>query len=260
MPPDLALPPQVAAQFTADCGIGDGPGRPARTVVDRDLPSMILAVRRARGAGAAAAGSLLVLAYARRLVWPVLGEHLLHGRWLDPAWANVVIDTDDPGGSFRIGFVGTPQPAGPAVGEVVTALVDGHLELLVEQAHRETRAGRRVLWGNVAVAVAQVFLALSWSAPHRDALAGTARDVLAAAPRLRGLVSVESVRHPAADGDRWMVVWRRTCCLAFRCAAADRPSYCGTCPVVPHRDRLASFHRAAGRYPGRPGGPAGTTT
>ncbi|MCF7547489.1 IucA/IucC family C-terminal-domain containing protein [Pseudonocardia sp. WMMC193] len=251
----FAPPPPVAAQLAAVCEV-DGPGwRPARTFLDEDLPAFIDAGRRVRGTSTGVSGSLFVLAYARRLIWPVLGEYLLHGRRVDPTWPNVMVDADEEGGSFRIGFrtatvPSTTSTTSSAIEEVVSALLDGHLEQVVEQVHRETRVGNRVLWGDVAVALAQVFMALSWSSPDRSILLSTAREALDARPRLRGLVELDTVRHPSGLGTPcWMVVWRRTCCLAFRCGSEhDRAPYCGTCPLVGLDDRLARFHDAARRY------------
>lgn len=94
-----------------------------------------------------------------------------------------------------------------------TEVVKGHLTPVLESLHDLTRAGRRLLWGSVAHAIAL---------PLTERLEDPARSVPALlerlGPPLHGLVAV--------SGDEGLV--RRTCCLAFRC---DDPVICDYCPI-----------------------------
>ncbi|ODU01298.1 MAG: hypothetical protein ABS81_21030 [Pseudonocardia sp. SCN 72-86] len=244
---DIRLPAGVEARFEATTEVPARAGwRPARTVIDRDLDALVDDLKKSRGCTSrAVAGSLFVLDYARRLSWPVLSAHLRLGARLDPSWSNVRLAVN-PTGLPHVGFAVGPE-IGPAkdVAEVVDALVTGHFAYLVERLHTLTGVGRRTLWGNVAVAVMQVFMAFSWASGDREHFLAAAQRTLANRPEMRGTVSLESVRH----GDQnWMVIWRRTCCLAFRVETQGELSYCGTCCIVEHDDRVASFHGAADRY------------
>lgn len=237
--------PEIEQQFAAFTGVASRPGwRPTREVIDSEVPALVESLAQIREASPAVAGSLFVLEYARRLSWPVLAAHLRDGAWLDPGRHNVHLAADP--GPPRIGFAQAASTDGPrGTGEVVGALVH-HLDHLVEAVRRTTRVGRRTLWGNVAVAVAQAFMALSWASPGRNRFAERAERGLEGNDRLRGLVTVDAVHH---DGEDWMVVWRRTCCLAFRCdSAGPEPRYCGTCPVLGRSEKEAGFRRAATRY------------
>jgi hypothetical protein len=93
-------------------------------------------------------------------------------------------------------------------------VVKGHLTPVLESLHDLTRAGRRLLWGSVAHALAQGLA---------DRVADPARTVPALLSRLgaplHGLVEF------GPDGDGLV---RRTCCLAFRC---DEPVICAYCPI-----------------------------
>jgi hypothetical protein len=93
-------------------------------------------------------------------------------------------------------------------------VVKGHLTPVLESLHDLTRAGRRLLWGSVAHAIAL---------PLAERVPDPARTVPALlerlGPPLDGLVVV--------SGDDDSLV-RRTCCLAFRC---DEPVICSYCPI-----------------------------
>ncbi|AEA27031.1 FhuF/siderophore biosynthesis protein [Pseudonocardia dioxanivorans CB1190] len=244
---DIRLPPTLEARFEATTEVAADAGwRAARAVLDDDLERLVEGVRAVRRcASSAVAGSLFVLDYSRRLGWPVLDAHLRRGAWLDPGRHNVRLSPNATG-LPQVGFVIGPERGSRRdVGEVVDALVADHLAHLVEAVHRATGVGRRTLWGNVAVALTQVFMAFSWASDDRDRFLTTARQVVADRSPLRGTVLLESVEHRDQE---WMVVWRRSCCLAFRTEPAAPRSYCGTCCVLEHGERVASFRRAADRY------------
>lgn len=133
---------------------------------------------------------------------------------------------DGQDGEHRYGVVEGPPvsdgtrdgEAGPADREFTgwfrTEVMKGHLEPVLEHLHELTRAGRRLLWGSVAHAVAL---------PLSRRLADPVRDVPELLERigapLAGLV------HVADDG----AITRRTCCLAFR---MPTPAVCDYCPIT----------------------------
>jgi len=115
-------------------------------------------------------------------------------------------------------------------------LFDGHLGRLVEALHGLAPVGRRLLWGNVAAAVAGGFAALT-------ALPGHPFDpehVLPEATRLldgpgsptAGLAELFPVTH---DGATRLFVRRQTCCLRYR--LPDAPPTCLSCRLLPERER-----------------------
>lgn len=233
----------------------------AETMLSQTRPAQVdamLAVQRhsSRGHTDTAAGSLLLLEYARLLAWPVLAARLLDGATLDPTPANVALL---PGGlergrlAFRHGPTASPTAsdtgsnAGAQAGhddliDAVAGVVD-HLQQLGEAIGRCVRIGRRTVLGDIGSALAGGFLALSWMAPPRDRHLELASRVIKSQPALQDLVSLMAIQH---DDQPWMVAWRRACCLAF----GDSPTqnYCGTCPILKEYERIERFHRTASRY------------
>ncbi|MGD9529109.1 IucA/IucC family C-terminal-domain containing protein [Pseudonocardia sp.] len=242
--PAPPLPALVAARFAAETVAAGTPGWwPAAELSHGRLAAAVAAERAARGAPSdAVAGSLLVLGYSRLLGWPVLGGAVQEGRWPDPALTGVSVRAERD----RVIGVGFPDaaPRGGDVGRALAALLDEHLDPLVAAVHALTRAPLRVLWSNVAAALAGALLALSWTLPERAGMAAPTRSLLDAEPRLRGLVTVAV---SAQGGEDWMRVVRRGCCLAFRCAP-PHGHWCGTCPVLDEAERERRFQEAAARY------------
>jgi hypothetical protein len=240
----------LGPRFVASIGRPDGPEwlRADRLFGD-GLDDALARVGGARGAPSAAiAGSLLLEAYAQRLVPPVIGACFVDGRVLDARLPRVWVDPV-AGGFPRIAVGEVSGPiADAAVSRMWTGLVDGNLDPAVRAVRERTGVGWRVLRGAVANAVAVAFLHLSWHDPDRARYVGTALDLLATTPGLAGLVGIEAV---VEGGRAWMYTERNTCCLAFRtgshAAAADQP-YCATCPVLPRATTRAMFARATASF------------
>ncbi|MEJ2887680.1 (2Fe-2S)-binding protein [Actinomycetospora aeridis] len=195
------------------------------------------------------AASLLLEGYAQRVVPPAIAAQVLLGRSVDTEAGRVHVRLED--GRVRQVAFATPDGAEGGV-----AGVDG-LTGVVEPLHRRTRAGRRVLAGAVAHAVAVAFVHLSWPSPDRARHLEDARDLLAGAG-LPDLVHLEAAGVPGVPGvveGPWLYAERRTCCLAFRTDRnrARGPSYCATCPVVPEEERRRSFREAVVAYARRSG-------
>ena len=114
----------------------------------------------------------------------------------------------------------------------VRRLFDGHLGPLVDALHELAPVGRRLLWGNVAAAVAGGFAALSALPDHPF----DPEHLLLEAPRLldrpgsptEGLVELFPFSH--GDGTR-LFVRRQTCCLRYR--LHDAPPACLSCRLLP---------------------------
>jgi hypothetical protein len=96
-----------------------------------------------------------------------------------------------------------------------------HLQPFVERLHTLTRAGRRLLWGSVAHAIAYLLLPRTAN-PSTDVPA----FLDAVGSQVADLVEIDDT------GD----VVRRTCCLAYRC---KEPTLCSYCPIR----RLGSLAR-----------------
>jgi hypothetical protein len=240
----------LGPRFVASIGRPEGPGwLRADRLFGAGLDDALARFADARGApGVAVAGSLLMEAYAQRVVPPVIGACFVDGRILDAHLPQVWVDPV-AGGFPRIAFAAAPVPTAGAddgVPRMWAGLVDG-LDGAARAVHERTRVGRRVLRGAVANAVAVAFLHLSWHDPDRARYVATALDLLATTPGLDGLVGIEAV---VAHGRAWMYTERNTCCLAFRTrshAAVDQP-YCATCPVLARTTTREMFTQAAASF------------
>jgi hypothetical protein len=241
---EILLPGRDAAgdRFRALVGTPTAPGWvPATHLFGAGLDRALADVRGALGTDSdAVAGILLLEGYAQRVVPPAIAVRVLAGR---------SVSTDPTAVSVRL-VDGRPREAAFAEVEAAPGGIDGAVVAgvadVVDALHRRTRAGRRLLSGAVAHAVAVAFLHLSWPEADHARHLHDARRVLDAAG-LAGLVRVEAAE---VAGRPWLYADRRTCCLAFRTARnrAHGPSYCATCPVVPEADRRRSFVEAVDAY------------
>jgi len=115
-------------------------------------------------------------------------------------------------------------------------LFDGHLGPLVEALHDLVPVGRRLLWGNVAAAVAGGFAALTALAVHpfdpEHVLPEAARLLDEPGSPTAGLAALFPVTH---DGATRLLVRRQTDCLRYR--LPDAPPTCLSCRLLPERDR-----------------------
>lgn len=236
---ELLVPGRDGAgdRFRARVGTPTAPGwTPAAHLFGPGLDAALAHVRGAVGTGSdAVAASLLLEGYAQRVVPPAIAARVLAGRTVGTAPGTVHVRLGD-GRVREVAFAEVDTPGAELAG----------LATVVDTLDRRSRAGRRVLAGAVAHAVAVAFLHLSWPAPDHARHLDDARRVLTAAG-LADLVRVEAV---AVDGTPWLYADRRTCCLAFR---TDRnrtrgPSYCATCPIVPETERRRSFTEAVATF------------
>jgi hypothetical protein len=150
--------------------------------------------------------SLLVQGYAFRIASIAVGGWLLGDCILDvsPASTAIALGRDRPNAA-RI-----DQPR--LVDEDLHAhLIDSHLALLVDTAHRACRVGQALLWANVGASCASSFAAFVDPLPEKraeirqrvNAFFASARPELARSGRVVGV------------GSRW--VWERNaCCLWYQ--------------------------------------------
>jgi ferric iron reductase protein FhuF len=115
-------------------------------------------------------------------------------------------------------------------------LFDGHLGPLVEALHELAPVGRRVLWGNVAAAIAGGFAALSALPTHpfdpEHLLPEAARLLDWPGSPTEGLAELFRVPH---EGGTRLFVRRQTCCLRYRLPNA--PPTCLSCRLLPESER-----------------------
>lgn len=198
----------------------------------------------------AVAATLLFEQYAQRLVAPVLAARYRDHALLDVRLPRIRARVED-GRLRRLAFALPPQPAATTdIDTTLHQLLAGNLDPVADDLHRRTRAGRRVLRGAVANAVAGSLLHLSW--PHADRSAHVA-DALRWLDRVPGWAGLVEVRSEHVRGEPWMYLRRATCCLAFRTAAnqAREQPYCSSCPVLPPATTAALFARATTAYAAR---------
>ena len=106
-------------------------------------------------------------------------------------------------------------------------LLEGHLRPFIATVRESTRIGQRLLWGNVASAVASIFGALQATDACGDpAVRQRASTFHAAAePWLRGLGGWSELEVPGAFGWYWT---RTSCCLWYQ---TDGGWYCEDCSL-----------------------------
>jgi ferric iron reductase protein FhuF len=205
----------------------------------------------------AVAASLFAQAWAVAVSRPAIAPLATGRRMPDTAAANTVVLLDArhrPAGSAPVtpGYAATAGDTvagGDPWAEVVAdedavfawaraRMFDGHLAVLVGVLHGLARVGERLLWGNVAAAVAGGFAALSArpgiataSGPHR-LRADAARLLDEPGSPTEGLVSLFPVTR---DGVTRLFVRRQTCCLRYR--LLDAPPTCLSCRLLPEPDR-----------------------
>jgi ferric iron reductase protein FhuF len=115
-------------------------------------------------------------------------------------------------------------------------LFDGHLDPLVEALHDLAPVGRRLLWGNVAAAVAGGFAALSALDHHpfdpEHLMPEAVRLLDGPGSPTEGLAELFPMPH---DGGTRLFVRRQTCCLRYR--LPDAPPTCLSCRLLPEPER-----------------------
>jgi ferric iron reductase protein FhuF len=97
--------------------------------------------------------SLFVQGYAFRIATTAIGGWLLGEEVLDVSPANTAIAV----GRHRPNAVRLGEARIATAADIHEALVDGHLALLVDTAHRACRVGEALLWGNVSASCASSF-------------------------------------------------------------------------------------------------------
>jgi len=203
------------------------------------------------------AASLFAQAWAGCVIRSALAPLVAGRRVPDRAAANTVLLFDGRHRPVGVAPVtpryaardGDPLVAGDLWAELVAdddalfawaraRMFDGHLAVLVGVLRRLAPVGGRLLWGNVAAAVAGGFAALS-ARPDVAATAGPDR-LLADAARLldqpgsptEGLAALFPVAHA---GVTRLFVRRQTCCLRYR--LPDAPPTCLSCRLLPEPER-----------------------
>jgi len=243
-----------------------------------DHPGALVAAVRIFGAAVgtgdpAVAASLFVQAWAVCLSRPFVAPLVAGRRVPDAAAANTVLLFD--GGHRPVGAAAMTPRFAAVAGDVLAAgdpwadlvedddalfdwararMFDRHLGGVVGVLRDVAPVGERLLWGNVAAAVAGGFAGLSFR-PDIAAAIGAER-LRADAARLldrpgsptEGLASLFPVTQA---GVTRLFVRRRTCCLRYR--LPDAPPTCLSCRLLPEPDRrrriterLATKSRRAG--------------
>jgi hypothetical protein len=241
-PLDIALDPRALAAigpfFALTVGTPEGPGWQRADSLD---------VRRwvEWGTGRlgspdrVVAASLLYQGWAARLTSIYAGSIVLGGGAPDLSAAGLWYRYPPGGGAIDL-CVGRLSLLPPD--SAWWRLVDANLAPLAEAVRREVRIGRRLLWGNVASAMAGSLAALAragharledltaapWShPPDLDGLGSWRTPAPGPAPDARGDGPAGADR-PAGGGARGLRFRRTTCCLYERLPGAGR---CGDCSL-----------------------------
>ena len=199
---------------------------PATVFFQSMLPDAIETLRRSgRFDRVAVAVSLLFASYVKGVTRPVVRRYCLDGRSIDPSAGNVRVRFDN--GEIRaVAFASLPEDDGDgpdALPELVRRLLDENLAPAVSAVHAAAQLSTKALWGTVASALVTALRAVSWSQDDPASLVDTAREVLDADPRLRGLCAVGALPF---SGREWLIHRRVTCCLRYRVRPLDRCAGC----------------------------------
>jgi hypothetical protein len=104
--------------------------------------------------------------------------------------------------------------------EMRRALIDDHLEPLMESIRERVHLGRRTLWGSLASGAAHAL------AKADDAVPGPILPVIDEVLAELGVADLVDVSPDPANGALWIA--RRTCCLAF---TLPEPKICTGCCI-----------------------------
>ncbi|WP_046468300.1 (2Fe-2S)-binding protein [Allosalinactinospora lopnorensis] len=186
------------------------------------------------------AASILYQGLASRLLSPVIGAVLCHGRSPEPAalcWFPVrsgplAFALDDGAGSITLGggAAGNLREAADLVGEHV---LHGLLAPIGAALRAQAKVAPRLLWGNAASSLAGAVTALAAARPQRADDAYTVAGQLLAGEQLTG--QGEFVR-PGGGPRRFFV--RTSCCLYYRIPGCAK---CGDCALLSAGTRLAQW-------------------
>jgi hypothetical protein len=202
------------------------------------------------------AASIVFLGLASRLVSPSLGAAVVGGvvpdltvadLWWRPVEGGPWPLAARPAGGLPVGELTTGEQLSQAAAALSERCVQG-IAGPVAAAFRTTfRLSARVLWGNVASALAGAAGMLAEAFPPRAEAAGRLTAQILARGPLRG--TGELVQPDPARARRFLV--RRSCCLLYRV-----PGYgtCGDCVLTPQEVRRQQWQaelRRTSRAPGQ---------
>jgi hypothetical protein len=260
--PTAALAAAAAAgpYFALERAAGGPPWQPLSALITDPavLAERVDHARRAlaRGAGCSpgeiperAAASIMFLGLAARLVSPSLGAAVAGGVVPDLAIADLWW-RPAPGGPLPLA---AGRPGGAAVGALASAgeiadaarrlskgCVQGLAGPAAEAFGSVFRLSRRVLWGNVASALAGAAGMLAAAFPARADAAGRLTGELLGLGALRG--TGDLVQPDPSRPARFLV--RRSCCLFYRVPGGG---LCGDCVLVPDEVRHQQWQSALSR-------------
>ncbi|MDG4824057.1 (2Fe-2S)-binding protein [Asanoa sp. WMMD1127] len=178
--------------------------------------------------------SIYFMGVASRLLSPPYGAAVAGGALPQPSRANLWWRPVAAGPvPIAYGAVPAVSTAGAAPAEIASMLVTVPLAEtvtpLLELFRAEFRLSPKVLWGNVASALAGAAGVLADTMPRHAARAGAVLDHALALPPLAGSGTVV---RPAADPRRFLV--RANCCLYYRIPGGGT---CADCVLTSDADR-----------------------
>jgi FhuF 2Fe-2S C-terminal domain len=200
------------------------------------------------------AASIVFLGLASRLVSPSLGAAVaggvvpdltLDGLWWRPADGGPLPLATGPVAGTAVGELATGDQLSAAAGLLSERCVEGLAGPLAAAFGGLFRLSPRVLWGNVASALAGAAGMLAEAVPQRAEAAGQLTAGILARGPLRG--TGELVQPDASQARRFLV--RRGCCLLYRVPGAGT---CGDCVLTPEDVRRRQWQAALRQT--RPGG------
>ena len=180
------------------------------------------------------AASLYVQSYAYRVASLAVAAYALDlpSPSCDPAVLAVQVQRHRPA---RIAVL-DPACHSLEAPALATRLLDGHLQPFLASVRESTLIGQRLLWGNVASAIASIFGAVHSIGPHGDPAVRQRAATFdeAAEPWLGGLGEWSELEGPEAFGWYWN---RTSCCLWYQ---TDGGWYCEDCSLHDRAELEAS--------------------
>jgi ferric iron reductase protein FhuF len=247
----LAAAARLGAYFTWEPWVPGVAWRPLPELLDGDVAAGRVEAARTVLAGLAgvapeavelrAAASITFLGLAARLLSPplaalVLADVLPVPRPPELWWRDTV------GGPLPVAYRDVAaRPGGSAPADrYLSAIVIDLVGPLLDAYRVRFALSPRVLWGNVASALAGAAGMLAGHAPdHGDRLHGIVRQVLATGP----LASTGTYVRADPDSGRGFLV-RRSCCLYYRIPGGG---LCADCVLVPEPVRRRQWRDALSR-------------
>ena len=208
------------------------------------------------------AGSAFIIAYLTRVIYPVIGQYVLHRRVPKATLENLAFhgqgESIDATGLRQPHFAVLPyDPAASHPDSEVLKneqhlyqklkewVFTSNLDIVIKTLVRSASASPKVSQNAVAAACAQAIHRLFYLLEDKDSVIGDANTFFQdSSSPIYGQISMEIIEH---QGEAGLFGRRAGCCLIWRTREGD--GYCANCILQPKEEQTQRFREmiAAGR-------------